>query len=67
MEAAALKLAWQCLSEHYPAITAAALQIIGGGTVLYRVAAAAGGDTAGPRSLLGMATKLAALVGLNRK
>ena len=31
------KVLWGCFSEHYPQITGAALQVVGGATVLFRL------------------------------
>lgn len=62
-----VQVLWQCLQQHYPQITGAALQVIGGATILFRVL---GSQKVGvtPTSSLGMGNLLTMLqkVALNK-
>ncbi len=73
MDVQMIQLAWQCLSEHYPQIGAALLQIVGIASVIAKVGSAMniGQGTPAPNAgatsgllagLMGLANK----VGLNK-
>ena len=69
MEFKAFQVALSCVYEHYPEISAAALQVIGGATVLYRLLGSkkVAGEAEASGSWLGKGLKFLAGMALNKK